>query len=492
MLQVILTAVVLIFLLLVWLAGWAWLEIFSRFEPKANRLLQAGPADAFLIGITMLGMASYSILWVFGTMPPLGYWAMLGLQLVLAILGLRLAIRRCQGHLEKKRSRSLWAILLIWFVVLGLFAAQLPLLGYDARAIYGLKAKILADGGSLWGPDFRDPYRLHFASNYPLLIPILESFFFRFRLLIDPNHAWCDIGAPLLFWPFVIAGTTMIVENTNRLAPGWGFLAGLVWVFTPMVWRASEGAGLSGCADLPFAVFTAAAVCHVAFGWSAGNRFELLLGGIYSGAAMLTKQEGIIGLGLILLTIPLNQLMEQDAKSIAGIWARPKCRNDCLLKLGFFLLGVVPFVALGRGLHAGMPQQAYMRSYAATLSWDWLTQVVNRPVVVLGFALKEFIGNHWGLVWLVLALALLMGRKRCLSPEVRFLRLFVAFLLISYSGIFVVTPYPLSYHLNTAYARLVLHTLPLATVILIEQLAATGWLAINRSSETSCGTLFAR
>lgn len=490
MIQVVLTAGVLTFLLLVWLAGWAWLSLFSHLESERNQNVQAGAAEAFLVGIAMLGLMSYLILWVFGRMSALGYWGLLGLQLALAIRGLRFAVRKGQhgGH-EKRQNKGFCSIFLIWFLVLGLFAAQLPLSGYDARAIYGLKAKILADGSSIWGPDFRDPYRLHFASNYPLLIPILESFFFKFRALIDPIHPWCDNGVPLLFWAFVIAGTVLIVEKTNRFAPGWGFLGGLIWVFTPMAWRSSEGAGLSGSVDLCFAVFTAAAAIHVACGSSSRNRFELLLAGIYSGAAILIKQEGIITLGLMLLMIPLNQFFERGAQSIGGICARAKCRKPGILHLGFFLLGLVPFVVLSRGVHAGMPQQIYMRSYAAALSWDWLMQIVDRPLGVLGFALKELIGNHWGLMWLLLALALMMRRKRCLSPEVRYLRLFVVFLLTSYSGIFVVTPYPLFYHLSTAYARLVLHALPLATMIVIEQLVATGWLEVGDLSDQGSNTL---
>ena len=46
---------------------------------------------------------------------------------------------------------------------------------FDARSIYGLKARILYDTGDLRGEDFRNPDRLNFNANYPLLVPLIEA-----------------------------------------------------------------------------------------------------------------------------------------------------------------------------------------------------------------------------------------------------------------------------------------------------------------------------
>lgn len=474
MIQVILAAIFSVFLLTIWLAGRSWLVLFSRFVRKGSCDHPIGEAEAFLIGAAMLGLASYLVLAIFGRMSPLGYWVLLAIQCVMAVVGWR-ATRSHATPLHWKRG--LKTAFFIWAAILAVYAAQLPLTGYDARAIYGLKAKMLADGTSLWGPDFRDPYRLHFANNYPLLIPILESFLFHLRMMLDGGNPWSDVGLPLIFWGFIVAGTIFVIKTTERLAPGWGILGGVVWAMTPMVWRWTEGAGLSGSADLPFAVFLAAGVFHLIEGWSAQDRPSLILAGILFGATILIKQEGHIGLAIAMVTILVDYFLWQRSPQMEANSAVPRHGSRKLACWGVFLVGLIPFLVLHRLVHAEMPQPIYMRSYASALSWEWLQQLTDRPGTILPFAIKETINNHWGLAWPALAVALLLKRDRPVSPNVRSIRLFVVLLMVAYTGIFAVTPYPLLYHLHTAYARLMLHALPLAILVLMEQLAASGWLS---------------
>jgi len=476
MTQVVVTIVFVILLLITCLAGWTWLELFSFCCRREHNSRQTGPAHAFLMGTAMLGLLGYLLLGVFGRITPLTYWLLFGLQWVLAIPGLWLASRWWQR--QKRWSWPLGILFLIWAGVLAAYAGQLPLLGYDARAIYGLKGKILANGASVWGADFRDPYRLHFGSNYPLLIPIVESFFFQIRFLFDSRNPWSDSGLPLLFWAFVVAGTALVAEGSQRFANGWGFFAGFIWALTPIVWRWTEGAGLSGSVDIPFAVFTAAAVICTADGWATRNCAQLLLGGIYFGTSTLIKQEGNIALGIMIVAVFVTIFYQR-------ICGKPTQQTSRLTHhlvpsfpmMAIFLAGLIPFLAISRWIHAAMPQQVYMRSYLSAISWEWLAQIGDRPLVVLSFALKEFTGNHWGAVWFYLAFTLLMRRKRPVEVPLQFLRTFLLLLLMSYLGILVITPYPLAYHLHTAWARLVSHVLPLVVVVLVEQLAATEWFA---------------
>ncbi len=469
MTQVVLTATYFGFLLIIWLAGRMWLRLFSSLFSQCPRDDQPGNAEAFLVGTAMLGLASYLVIAIFGRMPPLGYCLLVAVHCAMALVGWCVA-RRPAGPQWK---RGLKTAFFIWAVILGLYAAQLPLTGYDARAIYGLKAKIVADGANLWGPDFRDPYRLHFGSNYPLLIPILESFLFRFRMILSGGDPWGDVGLPLIFYGFIVAGTLLVTKVTERLAPGWGIFSGVIWAITPMVWRWTEGAGLSGSADLPFAVFLAAGVFHLVEGWSSQDRFSLLLAGIFFGATILIKQEGLIGLGLGTVTIFVDQILWQRSRQKDNTPMVPNRGPSKLASFGVFLVILIPFLLFHRLVHAEMPQQIYMRSYAAALSWEWLQQITDRPATILSFAMKELINNHWGLAWPALVVALLLKRDRPLSPTVRRIRLFVLLLMAAYTGIFAVTPFPLLYHLHTAYARLMLHALPLAIVVLVEQLAAS-------------------
>ncbi len=233
----------------------------------------------------------------------------------------------------------------------------------------------------------------------------------------------------------------------------------------------------------------AVAVVHLIKGWSAQDRLSLLLAGIFFGTTILIKQEGFIGLAIAMVTIFVDDFFWQRSPQTEAHPAVPRHGSTKLACWGVFFVGLIPFLVLHRLVHAEMPQQIYMRSYASALSWEWLQQVTDRPGTILPFAIKELINNHWGLAWPALAVALLLKRARPISPIMRRIRLFVVILMAAYTGIFVVTPYPLLYHLHTAYARLMLHALPLAIVVLMEQLAAGRWLGERKHNTVAGPTL---
>ena len=64
------------------------------------------------------------------------------------------------------------------FLVL-LDALSQPLLSFDARAIWGMKARVIFSYGQIYGEDFFDPYRLHAKQRYPLGIPLAQSFVYH-------------------------------------------------------------------------------------------------------------------------------------------------------------------------------------------------------------------------------------------------------------------------------------------------------------------------
>lgn len=460
------------FLLLTTLSGWAVLDGVLRYcDRSSERTHDQGPGEAFLLGCLLLTMLGYLVLAVLGKLTPTAFCLLGAVQAVLSIKGLAAAWRWW------RRSKPKWSLAMLLPVslatVLAIAAVQLPLLGYDAQAIYGLKAKILAYGGSVFGPDFRDPYRIHFGMNYPLLLPILESFLFRLRAIVDPSNPWSDQGFPLLFWAFWLAGISILSQEGRYWGGRTGAWAGFIWGVTPIAWRWTEGATLSGSADAILALFVVAGVSRFARGWFRRDRASLILAGGFLAGAMLTKQEGILATalaGFALSLILLQQVMRGRPRLSFGL--RSPARQG-LGQAGLCFVGPALAILLLGLVHAGMPQQAYMRSYGAALSWDWLRQLGDRPAVILRFAIQEFIKNQWGTAWICLALALFLKRQAPVPAAVKLIRIFVGLLLLAYHAIFLITPYPLMYHLFTAYMRLLSHAYPLAVLILVEQLSAS-------------------
>ena len=188
-------------------------------------------------------------------------------ELVLAAS--RVALR---GNTEKSSSQR-WRLPLIsntWigdlapvvrlFVVTYLavflwFAAVKPCITFDARSIFGLKARILDDGGTLASEDFRDPDRLNFNANYPLFIPVVEAALFHAR---GSQNA---VGLQLLFAGFVLACALIIAAEVRRFdSPQVAAIWAASLMLLPMTLSPVEGGGLSGSVDYPFAALALAAV----------------------------------------------------------------------------------------------------------------------------------------------------------------------------------------------------------------------------------------
>lgn len=466
-------------LALVWLSGWAVIGALRRIfrdkrPPDDLGLTEAG--EAFLLGVLLCVVPLYVLLAVAGTISTTAYVLVLLGQVGLALPG-ALAARR--WFAENPVARRIVVGLFPWMLLMAVAASAVDIWGYDARAIYGLKAKLLADQMSVFGPDFCDPYRAHFWNNYPLLVPLLEAQVFFWRngvagMLSVP--LWYDVGLPIIFWGFVTALVLLAALEVERRSPGWGLWVGYLLALVPMVWHWTEGSGLSGSADLVLATLILAAVLSLARGFfdqHARNRRELLLAGLFLAGTMLTKQEGKLATGLIILALIVTWFWSRRLRGV-GVRMRTGLGRR-LTGLGMVLVIVLATGGLLWWIHGAMPLPPYARPYTAALRWDWLSHLGERPLVLATFAADNLVKNHWGMLWVVLGLSLCLRRGEPLSPEFFLVRLTALFLIFAYFAIFLVTPYPLLYQLHSAFARLMLHALPLALLVACEQLQAAGW-----------------
>lgn len=414
----------------------------------------------------------------------LGVWAF---QTGLAVVAIRLLLlgrRRWMAAWSNATPAAKLAIAAVAVILLSaaMVAANLGLQGYDARAIYALKAKILAEQGTLSHADFRDIHRLHFHPNYPLLVPILESPIFQ----LCGNAG--DQGLPLLFWGFLVTIALLFASHFVRHQPTAAGWLTFLFILTPWFWKFSEGAGLSGSADTVFAAYLlAAAVCGARMLSEDGFRYALSCG-LALASTLAAKQEGVLWSGLILLSLSLtwivawrrnrhamlpcskNHALASERSTVLGVGFR----WQPLAKLGIVALTVLPMFLLLRLTHGDIPRSPLYRSYFQALSWEWVVQCVGRIPQIAAFAFSECVNNVWGFGWGALLLSLLLKRRCPVSAETMFLRLLTILGVTSYLAVFFVTPYPLTYHLFTAFRRLMFHVYPLALLVLAEQWQATG------------------
>jgi len=343
---------------------------------------------------------------------------------------------------------------LVWFS-----AIESPI-SFDARSIYGLKARILYDTGNVRSEDFRNADRLHFNANYPLLIPLLEAF------LYSAQQSQQDLGMQLLFTGFVLASASVLVAEVRRFeSPVRSAMWGACFLLLPISLMPGEGTGLSGSADYALAAFVMAAVVAAGKWLAAPQTGTAVLAGLMLGAAINTKQEGLVWLAALtmaaVITISARRTREPLRSRISAVWT-----------VGI-VLGCLLISAAAR---RGIPNSPYFRSFADALHWDWLIHTWTRTAFIIRYALEKLLSFPlFSFIWPLIAGALVLLRRHSTSPTVFLWRATAILVVAAYWIIFTITPLHLDYQLRTAFYRLTAHVLPLFLLAAAEQLAATGW-----------------
>ncbi len=334
------------------------------------------------------------------------------------------------------------------------------LTGYDARSIYALKARVIYDVGSVRGEDFCDPSRVNFNPGYPLLLPLLEA------QIYWPVGSYEDQGLKFLFLAFALGLAAVCAAEVRRFENArFAALTALGMLLTPMMICCFEGAGLSGSADVPLAAFLLCGVMELSRAIERANWRTAIGAALFFGAAILTKSEGIILVGLC-------------GAAWLATWCAAKPAPERLAfgtraSRGLLLCGAV---AAGSAAHRWQPVFGYYPSYFAALEPHWLGQIGDRFWPVLSYCGAELLRfRFWNLIWPCVIGSLVLLRRGRTPDRVLFWRLTALGIAVGYLGVFVTTPLHLQYQMMTSATRLMLHYFPLSVLIMAEQLAASGW-----------------
>jgi hypothetical protein len=272
-------------------AGQGVLLALGVTRPRVRTLLAstglaylAGVASTLLLGVLLLVIGGELTIPVFTI-----------IALLLGAGGLALALRRGRTP-ERERERphmsraqmaaiALGCALLIAALLAGLLVAGLrPLSDWDAWSIWGRKAVVLTSGGLDKRVFAGDPYSFSHL-EYPILLPLFESVYFRAMGVADTQA----IHATL--WLLYVACMGSIAYLGSRFTR--------IWVWLPVVLALAFGPAfygqlLSGYADVPMGLFAAPGV--VCFGlWLRERDWRwLALGGLLLGAAANVKNEGLL------------------------------------------------------------------------------------------------------------------------------------------------------------------------------------------------------
>jgi hypothetical protein len=334
-------------------------------------------------------------------------------------------------------------VLVIWGMTLWDSASQ-PLVSFDARAIWAMKARVIADAGSFYTEDFLDVTRLHAHQRYPLLIPLAECAIFQV------TGSSGDSCLKLLF-PFFFGALLLFVYARVARQTSAAWAAGTVSALAslPAYLLYANGGVASGYGDIALSYFAVIAASNGVDFWQTGNSRALWIFVWFSVLAVFTKNEGAAIIGIIVVLTPLYAL-----------WTGWMSSRKLLATLGSgLLIGLMlfPWVMLVSRL------PNIDEDYLSRITPQLLRAGLDRfPFLTHSFLKEFFFKPHlWNMAGFLLLFSV-FNRRKNLPPSSHY---FFCWVPVVYQGllflIFMVSPWSLVELVPVTLSRLWLQIMPM-------------------------------
>ncbi len=330
-----------------------------------------------------------------------------------------------------------------------------PLAGYDAWALWSMKARMFAAGG---------PSLSYFTVSsathpeYPLNLPLAEAALFhisntlglQLAALIGP----ACLGALLLL--FYCGLTRLYGRGAAAVATG---LLSLVPILTT---QASLG-----YADVPLTMYAGGASLYLLLWWRLRHSIDAVFMGILAGCAMWTKKEGSIIAALVVLAYCLGEMLPAER-------LRPKRLRNVAQVIVVTVALPLPWLLFTAVHHSPTSDFLPLTPHV------FLAHVDRLPQILLFLMSQLTTFSEFGLFWVGLIGALILAARR-LSRHGYGLLLILLGQLGIYAVSFVFSAWdPYIGHVTTALYRLVMQAVPLALLLLAEVTYALGTATRNR------------
>jgi hypothetical protein len=341
-----------------------------------------------------------------------------------------------------------------------LFAVELMLifwlsfqhtLGWDGLTVWELKARYaFLNGGVLPTAYFADASRWFSHPEYPLLLPLTETWFYLW--IGDCDQFWIKLIFP--FW-YVAAMSILLLVVSESCGKRWlGWIIVLLFPLVPAIYAAPGGIEV-GYADLPLAAIYLATIFYLLRFMHTESRDALALFLALAATLPWMKREGAILWAAI---------------SICGaimIWRQRSLSRAVLSFLPG--LGVVIIWKFFLGVVHALPSRDFVSIWPAAF------KNVHRASGILHELYLQVIDRGtWDIFWLLVAIALVAVLVRERTARAATVVWLLLAPLACYCASYVFSAWP-NYiaHIETSLPRLLIQLTPVSWLLIALALAPT-------------------
>lgn len=318
-------------------------------------------------------------------------------------------------------------------------AISRPIVGWDAWAIWFLKAKAFFVSGGLPSTHFFSTEYLH--PDYPLLTPLVVTWHYLCLGRVDDQIA--KIVFPLSLLALLVMFGYTLAQETRR---DYAAVVTALLSLTPFVVMHAGGIDLErawgdyvGYADLTLAVYFWGGAAFLYLYERHRDLTWALLAALFLGMGAWTKNEGLTyaAMGGVLLIVSMRS------------W------RYALAAVGLISMFVLPWIAFKASLPLG-------NDIVGQARWLGLGNHLDRVPTIMAYAWRSVSGGGFGLLWFAFALGSVLNWRRMLDAPLRSCMLLIGGQLVIYVFVYMITPRDLSWHLGTSIDRVFLHVAPIA------------------------------
>ena len=379
-------------------AGSGLNRLLLRNQPSAT--LTELFALSFLLGATLISLSLF--LFGFFVSGDGLRWSVTAVCLAVGWFGWRrqtLRLRLREWWPSNLAERILLAVNLAQIAVVG-WLSSVRVLGWDGLLNYEVKARwAFSNGGRLPLSYFSDPTRDWSHQDYPLLLPLAESWLYLWLGRTDQSLL------KLIPWMFFVSAICLLHSANRRLGANcWQMLISPLMVFTVPLLLIGDGSVSTGYADFPMAVFYLATTIFVVEFWRSENFAALRLAGVLAAAGCWLKQDGVILWFCMTILVCLKALIE--IRSWKTDW-RKWLHLATVISLGLVVfVGWRWFIAF---VSASVRTEVQPIGLGTLQANVWLL-----PIIVKGVILELLNPRHWGVLWLLtfLSIGWMLWRRR--------------------------------------------------------------------------------